>query len=41
MKTNASIGVESIDYDISAQAIRLNGKNVEENEYIKVILLQN
>jgi len=36
VKTNASIGVESIDYDISAQAIRLNGKNVEENEYIKI-----
>lgn len=37
MRTTLTISVESIDFDTQACVLRLKGRNVEENQYVKVI----
>ena len=34
--TTLTIRVESIDYDIHGKTLRLKGRNIEENQYVKV-----
>lgn len=36
MRTLLTINVEHIDYDTQACMLRLKGRNVEENQYVKV-----
>jgi protein pelota len=36
-KIKLQIRVESIFFDVQAAALRVNGQNVEENKYVKVI----
>eukprot|EP00128_Syssomonas_multiformis_P013365 Colp12_sorted_trinity150504_noHs@16312 len=36
VKTTLTIQVESVEFDTAACALRLNGRNVEENEYVKM-----
>lgn len=38
VRTTLTITVESIDFDTQAQVLRLKGRNIEENQYVKVIL---
>lgn len=37
MRTTLTIKVESIDYDTQACMLRLKGRNVVENQFVKVI----
>lgn len=37
IRTTLTISVESIDFDTQACVLRLKGRNVEENQYVKVI----
>jgi len=39
VRTMLSIRVETIDFDIQACVLRVKGRNVEENEYVKVCIL--
>lgn len=34
--TTLTICVETIDYDIHGKTLRLKGRNIEENQYVKV-----
>jgi len=34
-----SIQVETIDFDTQACVLRVKGRNVEENEYVKVTII--
>ena len=36
VRTMLSIQVETIDFDTQACVLRVKGRNVEENEYVKV-----
>lgn len=36
MRTKLTITVENIDFDTQACALRLKGRNIEENQYVKV-----
>lgn len=36
VKTNLTIEVENISYDVEAMALALKGRNVEENQYVKM-----
>lgn len=36
IRTTLTISVESIDFDTQAQVLRLKGRNMEENQYVKV-----
>ena len=36
-----TIEVETIDFDTQACMLRLKGRNVEENQYVKVIIVVN
>lgn len=36
VRTTLTISVETIDFDTQAQVLRLKGRNVEENQYVKV-----
>lgn len=36
MRTTLTIKVETIDYDTQACMLRLKGRNVEENQFVKV-----
>lgn len=36
VRTMLTINVETIDYDTQACMLRLKGRNVEENQYVKV-----
>ena len=40
VRTVLAISVESIDFDIQACALRVKGRNVEENQYVKVSTLE-
>lgn len=37
IRTTLTICVESIDFDTQACVLRLKGRNIEENQYVKVI----
>lgn len=37
VRTTLTIRVESIDFDTQAQVLRLKGRNIEENQFVKVI----
>lgn len=37
VRTNLTICVENIDFDTQACVLRLKGRNVEENKYVKVM----
>lgn len=39
IRTTLTISVESIDFDTQACVLRLKGRNVEENQYVKVIAI--
>lgn len=39
MRTNLSIEVVSVEFDVGGSLLRINGKNVEENPFVKVCLL--
>ena len=39
VRTMLSIRVETIDFDTQACVLRVKGRNVEENEYVKVCIL--
>lgn len=39
VKINISLEVETIDFDVQSSEIRLKGRNMEENEHIKVRLV--
>lgn len=36
VRTTLTISVESIDFDTQACMLRLKGRNIEENQYVKV-----
>lgn len=36
VRTTLTIRVESIDFDTQAQVLRLKGRNIEENQFVKV-----
>ena len=36
MRTTLTIAVEGIDFDTQACVLRIKGRNVEENQYVKV-----
>lgn len=36
VRTTLKISVESIDFDTQACVLRLKGRNIEENQYVKV-----
>lgn len=36
IRTTLTISVESIDFDTQACVLRLKGRNIEENQYVKV-----
>lgn len=36
VRTTLTISVENIDFDTQACVLRLKGRNVEENKYVKV-----
>lgn len=36
IRTKLTINVENIDFDIPASVLRLKGRNIEENPYVKV-----
>lgn len=36
IRTTLTISVESIDFDTQACKLRLKGRNIEENQYVKV-----
>lgn len=36
VRTTLTISVESVDFDTQACLLRLKGRNIEENEYVKV-----
>lgn len=36
IRTTLTIAVESIDFDTHACKLRLKGRNIEENQYVKV-----
>lgn len=38
VRTMLSIEVETIDFDTQACVLRLKGRNIEENQYVKVNL---
>lgn len=38
VRTTLTISVENIDFDTQACVLRLKGRNIQENEYVKVIL---
>lgn len=38
VRTTLTITVESIDFDTQAQVLRLKGRNIEENQYVKVCI---
>ena len=40
VRTVLAISVELIDFDIQACALRVKGRNVEENQYVKVSTLE-
>lgn len=40
VRTMLSIRVETIDFDTQACMLRVKGRNVEENEYVKVCIKQ-
>jgi protein pelota len=37
VRTTLTVQVESIDFDTQACALRVKGRNVEENDYVKVL----
>lgn len=37
IRTTLTIQVEATDFDIQAGVLRVKGRNVEENQYVKVI----
>jgi len=39
VRTMLSIQVETIDFDTQACVLRVKGRNVEENEYVKVTII--
>jgi len=41
VRTTLTISVENIDFDTQACVLRLKGRNVEENKYVKVIFYDN
>lgn len=41
VRTTLTICVENIDFDTQACVLRLKGRNVEENKYVKVVLSDN
>lgn len=36
IRTTLTISVESIDFDTQAGVLRVKGRNIEENQYVKV-----
>lgn len=36
IRTTLTINVEAIDFDTQACVLRLKGRNIEENQYVKV-----
>lgn len=38
VRTTLTISVENIDFDTQACMLRLKGRNIEENQYVKVSL---
>jgi len=40
VRTMLSIQVETIDFDTQACVLRVKGRNVEENEYVKVCVIK-
>lgn len=36
IRTTLTISVETIDFDTQACMLRLKGRNIEENQYVKV-----
>lgn len=38
IRTTLKIAVESIDFDTQACKLRLKGRNIEENQYVKVYI---
>lgn len=36
VRTTLTVNVESVDFDTQACLLRLKGRNIEENEYVKV-----
>lgn len=40
VRTTLTICVEGIDFDTQACVLRLKGKNVEENKYVKVFNIE-
>lgn len=41
VRTTLTIRVESIDFDTQAQVLRLKGRNIEENQFVKVNVTAN
>lgn len=37
VRTMLTVSVEAIDFDTQAGAVRVKGRNVEENDYVKVV----
>lgn len=37
IRTTLTISVEGIDFDTQAGVLRVKGRNIEENQYVKVI----
>lgn len=37
VRTTLTVRVENIDFDTQACVLRLKGKNIEENKFVKVI----
>lgn len=36
MRTTLSIRVATVDFDVAGGILRINGQNVEENDFVKV-----
>ncbi len=39
VRTMLSLRVETVDYDTQASMLRVKGRNIEENQYVKVLTL--
>jgi stalled ribosome rescue protein Dom34 len=39
VRTTLTIQVEAVDFDTQACVLRVKGRNVEENDYVKVLLI--
>lgn len=39
MRTTLTVRVETVDFDTQACLLRLKGRNIEENEYVKVSII--